>query len=119
MQLSTLFLSAITAVVCVNAATIPSGAEANNPANNLVNPLQARSYDYVDPGIEAHLERRSPGYGSSSFINGFGGGGFSNGFNTGFSNGFGGGGFVGSGFTHGLGGGFGGGHLGMVNTGYY
>ncbi|KAH9249432.1 hypothetical protein BASA81_012879 [Batrachochytrium salamandrivorans] len=62
MQLSTLFLSAITAVVCVNAATIPSGAEANNPANNLVNPLQARSYDYVDPGIEAHLERRSPGY---------------------------------------------------------
>ncbi|KAH6569626.1 hypothetical protein BASA50_002200 [Batrachochytrium salamandrivorans] len=115
MQLSTLFLSAITAVVCVNAATIPSGAEANTPANNLVNPLQARSYDYVDPGIEAHLERRSPGYGSSGFVNGFGGGGFNNGF----SNGFVGGGFGGGGFTHGIGGGFGGGNFAMVNAGYY
>ncbi|KAH6585132.1 hypothetical protein BASA61_007055 [Batrachochytrium salamandrivorans] len=63
MQLSALFLSAITAAVCVNAATIPSHIKADNQ-NNL---LQARSYDSVDSGNEAHLERRSPGYATPNF----------------------------------------------------
>ncbi|KAH6563952.1 hypothetical protein BASA50_000549 [Batrachochytrium salamandrivorans] len=88
MQLSALFLSTITVVVCVNAATIPSHIKAESQDNL----LQARSYDSVDSvdsGNEAHLERRSPGYGTPRFINtGFGGGRFGGGFG-----GFGGGGF--------------------------
>ncbi|KAH9244095.1 hypothetical protein BASA83_010166 [Batrachochytrium salamandrivorans] len=94
MQLSALFLSAITAAVCVNAATIPSHIKADNQDNL----LQARSYDSVDSDNEAHLERRSPGYGTPNFgmpqrwamvQPGFGGGGF--GFGGGFGS-FGGGG---------------------------
>ncbi|KAH9271098.1 hypothetical protein BASA83_006640 [Batrachochytrium salamandrivorans] len=103
MKLSALFLSTITAVVCVNAATIPSNVKAEGQDNL----LQARSYDSVDSGNEAHLERRSPGYATHNF-------GFQPGFRvqrwnmiqpgfSGFSNGFG-------GFSHG---GFGGGGFGM------
>ncbi|KAH6586375.1 hypothetical protein BASA50_000548 [Batrachochytrium salamandrivorans] len=68
MQLSALFLSTITVMVCVNAATIPSHIKAEGQDNL----LQARSYesvDSVDYGNEAHLERRSPGYGTPRFIN--------------------------------------------------
>ncbi|KAH6565240.1 hypothetical protein BASA62_007409 [Batrachochytrium salamandrivorans] len=71
MQLSALFLSTITVMVCVNAATIPSNAKAEGQDNL----LQARSYDSVDSGNEAHLERRSPGYATHNF-GGFGGNGF-------------------------------------------
>ncbi|KAH6591176.1 hypothetical protein BASA61_005030 [Batrachochytrium salamandrivorans] len=118
MQLSTLFLSTITAVVCVNAATIPSHIKADNQ-NNL---LQARSYDSVDSGNEAHLERRSPGYATPNFgfqrgIGGFGGSSFiNNGFvNNGFvNNGF--GGFGGGGFGGGFGGRFGGSRFGMCDS---
>ncbi|KAH9266129.1 hypothetical protein BASA83_010773 [Batrachochytrium salamandrivorans] len=63
MQLSTLFLSTITAMMCVNAATIPSHFKAHDPTNL----LQARSYDSIDFGDEAHLERRSPGYATQHF----------------------------------------------------
>ncbi|KAH6567194.1 hypothetical protein BASA50_007157 [Batrachochytrium salamandrivorans] len=105
MQLSALFLSAITAAVCVNAATIPSHIKAEGQDNL----LQARSYDSVDSDNEAHLERRSPGYATHNF-GGFGGNGFGvrswnmvqPGF-SGFSSGFG-------RFSHG---GFGGGGFGM------
>ncbi|KAH9246037.1 hypothetical protein BASA81_016428 [Batrachochytrium salamandrivorans] len=93
-------------MVCVNAATIPSNAKAEGQDNL----LQARSYDSVDSGNEAHLERRSPGYATHNF-GGFGGNGFGvrswnmvqPGF-SGFSNGF--GSFSNGGFGR-FGGGFG------------
>ncbi|KAH6585525.1 hypothetical protein BASA50_001134 [Batrachochytrium salamandrivorans] len=72
MQFFTIVISAITVIASVHGATIPA---LDAPASPQM-ALEARSYN--DPDSGSNLEKRSPGYGHSSFSNQMGGWGANN-----------------------------------------
>ncbi|KAH9269269.1 hypothetical protein BASA83_008631 [Batrachochytrium salamandrivorans] len=62
MQFSTIVISAITVIASVHGASIPA-LDASAPSQVA---LEARSYN--DPNSGSNLEKRSPGYGHSSWF---------------------------------------------------